>query len=51
MKSKTFEKAVKSCLLMMEEVKNTLLTKNFMHDPEYDAIQAAKAYMLLVSEE
>jgi hypothetical protein len=28
MKSKTFEKAVKSCLLMMEEIKNTLLTKN-----------------------
>ena len=26
-------------------------TDNFMHDPEYDAIQAAKAYMLLVSEE
>jgi len=28
MKTETFEKAVKSCLLIMEEVKNTLLTKN-----------------------
>ena len=28
MKTETFEKAVKSCLLIMEEVKNTLLINN-----------------------